>query len=177
MPLIEITLGTLRHLSREQYEEFQNNVAALIMADQQVDLFEFALRKILDRHLAPYFEQRRPAPTQYYALAPLLPDAALLLSALARAGETDPIRQLEAANAGMEWLKATDLTSTLTPGITDLDRALTRMTGASDPIKGRLLEACARTVAADGKVQPAEAELLRAIADALGVPIPPAPLQ
>ena len=40
-------------------------------------------------------------------------------------------------------------------------------------LKKQLLEACARTVAADGLVQEEEAELVRAIADTLGCPLPP----
>jgi tellurite resistance protein len=40
-------------------------------------------------------------------------------------------------------------------------------------IKKNVLSACAQTVAADGVIQQREAELLRAVADALDCPIPP----
>ena len=39
--------------------------------------------------------------------------------------------------------------------------------------KGKLLHACAVTVAADREVTVVEAELLRATADSLGCPMPP----
>jgi tellurite resistance protein len=47
------------------------------------------------------------------------------------------------------------------------------LTQASAAAKRNILLACAQTVAADGQVQVREAELLRAIADALDCPIPP----
>jgi hypothetical protein len=50
---------------------------------------------------------------------------------------------------------------------------LNRFNQASPPIKKIVLNACAHTIAADGMIQINEAELLRAIADSLGCPIPP----
>jgi hypothetical protein len=40
-------------------------------------------------------------------------------------------------------------------------------------VKQRVLDSCAHTVALDGSVTVAEAELLRAIASAMDVPLPP----
>jgi hypothetical protein len=54
-----------------------------------------------------------------------------------------------------------------------IDAALARLNLAVPQIKKNLLNACAETMAADGIIQEGEAELLRAIADALDCPIPP----
>nr|MBA3938174.1 hypothetical protein [Planctomycetota bacterium] len=54
-----------------------------------------------------------------------------------------------------------------------LDRALAGLALASSGIKRRVLAACAWCVAADGTVTVDEAELLRAVADCLGCPLPP----
>jgi uncharacterized tellurite resistance protein B-like protein len=54
-----------------------------------------------------------------------------------------------------------------------LDAALGRLVLSVPQIKKNVLNACAETVAADGLLQAAEAELLRAIADSLDCPIPP----
>jgi tellurite resistance protein len=54
-----------------------------------------------------------------------------------------------------------------------LDGALDRLAGASGPIKQRLLMAAAHVVSADGVLLTEEAELLRAIAASLDVPVPP----
>ena len=44
---------------------------------------------------------------------------------------------------------------------------------ASDPIKQQVLFAAAHAVSQDGNILPIEAELLRAVSDALGCPMPP----
>ncbi len=54
-----------------------------------------------------------------------------------------------------------------------IDVALDRLARAAWPLKRQILLASAHTVATDRRVAPREAELLRAIADALGFPIPP----
>ncbi len=54
-----------------------------------------------------------------------------------------------------------------------MDAALERLSQSVPQIKKNLLGACAQTVAADGVIQQGEAELLRAIADALDCPVPP----
>jgi tellurite resistance protein len=50
---------------------------------------------------------------------------------------------------------------------------LVRFAQAAPQIKKNVLNACAQTVAADGVIQEREAELLRAMADALDCPLPP----
>jgi len=58
-------------------------------------------------------------------------------------------------------------------GIAEVDAALNRLMLAAPIIKKNLLEACARVIGADGVIQEAEAELLRAVAETLDCPIPP----
>jgi uncharacterized tellurite resistance protein B-like protein len=58
-------------------------------------------------------------------------------------------------------------------GVNQIGAALNRMTQAAPLIKKNLLEACIHTVAADGVILEAEAELLRAVADTLDCPMPP----
>jgi hypothetical protein len=41
------------------------------------------------------------------------------------------------------------------------------------PLKRQILSACAACIGADGRVTVEEGELLRAVADALGCPVPP----
>jgi hypothetical protein len=54
-----------------------------------------------------------------------------------------------------------------------LDRALDRLARTAPTIKRRVLDACAACIACDGVVTLYEAELLRAISDALDCPMPP----
>ena len=57
--------------------------------------------------------------------------------------------------------------------LSQVDTALNRLNEAVPQIKKTVLNACVQVVAADGVIQEMEAELLRAIADALDCPMPP----
>jgi uncharacterized tellurite resistance protein B-like protein len=57
--------------------------------------------------------------------------------------------------------------------LAQIDQALDRLAEAAPPIKRQLINAMAHTVAADQVIKAREGELLRAIADALGCPLPP----
>lgn len=175
LPLLSLCLPTLRLVSPPQYHKFKANIEELIQTDGDVDLFEFALQKLLLRHLEPHFTGRARQVIQYYAWTPLLGDAAILLSALAHAGQES---QEEAANAfaiGWATLRGPQGV-TLLPceeaAIPQLGVALDRLAKASPFIQKAMIEASAFTVAADDKICPPEAELLRVIADVLDCPLP-----
>jgi hypothetical protein len=54
-----------------------------------------------------------------------------------------------------------------------LDQALDELDAAVPQLKRPILTACAACIGADGRVTLEEGELLRAIADSLGCPVPP----
>jgi len=58
-------------------------------------------------------------------------------------------------------------------GVAELERALGRLERLSAPLKRRVILACTGCIAADREVTVREAELMRGIADAMGVPMPP----
>src|SRR5262249_17608776 len=51
LPLVSMAVPALRRLSRDQFEAFAAGVRDLIRADNQVSLYEYALQRILSRHL------------------------------------------------------------------------------------------------------------------------------
>ena len=57
--------------------------------------------------------------------------------------------------------------------LSDLDDALNRFDQASPLVKRQIVHACAKAVVTDEKITSEEAELLRAVADTIGCPIPP----
>jgi hypothetical protein len=101
----------------------------------------------------------------------------VLLSALARVGQSDPAAVAGAFRQGAQQLRTTEPGLTLLdPSQSDLakvDGALERLNQTGPQIKKLVLQACAQTVAADGVILEQEAELLRAIADSLDCPVPP----
>ena len=178
IPVVDLALPALRRLSTVQFEQFRAAVGALIASDQKCDLFEFMLQKIVVRHLdTRFYPERRPV-TQFYDLRPLARDAGILLSATAYAGTEDAVEAQAAFAKGAEslgriarveipWLPSAEC------DLTHLDSALDRFAQSVPQIKKNVLNACAESVAFDARIQPREAELLRAIADTLDLPIPP----
>jgi Zn-dependent protease with chaperone function len=178
IPLVDLALPALRRLSTPQFEQFRSAVNGLIASDEQTDLFEFMLQKIVMRHLdTRFYPERRPV-TQFYDLRPLVRDAGILLSATAYAGADDATLAQAAfakgadslgriARAEIPWLPPTEC------DLKHLDAALDRFAQSVPQIKKNVLNACAETVAADAMIQQREAEILRGIADALDCPVPP----
>jgi len=177
LPMVNLALGTLRHLTADQFNQFSQTLQWLIGSDGKIELFEFVLQKIILHHLGPQFAGTRPPAVQFYTLKPLVPDCVVLLSALANAGNDDAAAAQKAFEQGAPYLRAPDGDWGLLPreqcGVTEIDAALNRLTLAVPIIKKNLLEACIHTVGADGVILESEAELLRAIADTLDCPMPP----
>lgn len=174
LPIIDMAMPALQQLSAEQYQKFRANICALVEADRQIRLFEFAFNRILLRHLDPIFSGTRRKIVQYYSLDPLRPDCALLLSALAHVGEAGADHAMRAFASASSRL---DLDPQMVPleqcGIQAVDESLDRLSALSAPLKKQVLEACAACVGFDGQVTLEEAELFRAVADALDCPMPP----
>ncbi|MDD2763990.1 MAG: M48 family metallopeptidase [Opitutaceae bacterium] len=188
LPLAQLALSALRQLPPTGLSAFAATCQALIEADRQLSYFEYALQKVLLRHLtvagAPAV-----APTQIYSFNAVVDEIAVLLSALAWAGAMQGPEQADgtveadrqAAEAafrnGTSQIKLIETKlSLLNPeacAFAPVDASLDKLTGASFPIKQRLLLACAHTVSHDNQIHAKEGELLRAFADSLGCPMPP----
>jgi Zn-dependent protease with chaperone function len=178
IPLIDLALPALRRLSPAQFQQFRGALKTLVESDRQISLFEYMLQKIVLRHLEPYFLPARKRVTQFYALRPLGAECGVLLSAMAYAGQIDPTEVQGAFARGAKTLShAAQAEIPFVPqdqcDLPQIDNALERLSQAVPQIKKNLLNACAETMAADGMIHEREAELIRAIADALDCPLPP----
>jgi len=177
LPLVNIALPALRQLTCDQYKEFSEALEWLINSDGKVELFEFVLQKIVLRHLDSKFNTTRKTIVQYYTIKPLMPDCAVVLSALANVSSDNDAEIAKAFNAGAPYLRAPlgdlQLQSRDVCGIDEIDAALNRLATAVPLIKKNLIDACAHVIGADGVILETEVELLRAIADTLDCPIPP----
>ena len=178
LPLVDIALPALRQMSPDQFEQFRAAVQTLVESDQEIDLFEYTIQKIVLRHLEPHYAPARRQVIQYYAIKPLAPDCAIILSALAHIGQTEPQAvetafQQGAQLVGLAAHTAIPLLPAEACGLARIDAALERLSQSAPQIKKNVIRACIETVAADGVIQEAEAELLRAIADTLDCPLPP----
>ena len=178
LPIINLALGGLRQLSAEQFQNFSQTLQWLIESDGKVELFEFVLQKIVLRNLDSQFNGPQKSVVQFYTIKPLVPDCAVILSALANVGSDDAAEIEKAFETGAPYLRAPDDADlNLLPkencGVNEIDAALNRLAQAVPIIKKNLIEACVHVVGADGVIVESEAELLRAISDTLDCPMPP----
>jgi len=175
LPLIDLALPALRQMSEEQFKAFKGNVDQLIRADQKVDLFEWALQRLLIRHLEVHFHPAPDIRVQHYSLKPIAAQCTQVLSALAHIGQRDEAKaqhafDLGAGELGLDGLTMGDRKSVR---LSQVGEALDELNRASPREKKKLLSACAKAIAADGEVSRGEGELMRAVADALSCPMPP----
>src|SRR5262249_12981884 len=152
-----------RQMTPAQLRDFLAGVTALVQADREVTIFEFALQQLLLRHLVTYFVDGGPRPPKYTNVAPLVEPTSIVLSALARGGASSPEAANQSFVAGvtaLDWPGVRLEPSTdETTDLSRLDAALRTLDAASRPLKKQLLLACAVCVGADGRVTVEEGEL------------------
>ncbi len=174
LPLAELSLPTLRKMSSQQYQEFRKSIKKLAHADQRVSLFEFALEKMIIRQLDSFFSDRKKPEIRHHRLKSLNREMSVLLSALAYASDSETKNAFEAGRKSVE--KVLPANVQLLPenecGIDQLDKALDELAASANPVKKYVITAAIYTVASNEKISHDEAELLRAIGEALDTPIP-----
>jgi len=177
LPLVELALPALRQLSESQYGKFKDNVEALIHEDHKVGLSEWALQRVVNKHLGEALEGKRSKHTNV-TLKELQDHIARLMSMLAYADRSSGIAPAQAFEKGKAVL---DLDISLLPkqelSLSSLNAALDALADLRPLRKPKLLKACIATITADNVVSPVEQELVRAIADTLDCPMPPIAVQ
>jgi Zn-dependent protease with chaperone function len=176
LPILNLALPALQRLSAGQYGELRTAVDRLVSADSRLGLFEYTLQRALFRHLGAHFESNlRAAATSPQIQA--TDAASILLSMLAHAGAAAPAEAARAFEVACAELSQGRLRPTLLPrekcSLRALDGALGRLAGTAPRLRREVLTACVAAIATDGMVTISEGELLRAIADSLGCPMPP----
>jgi Zn-dependent protease with chaperone function len=175
LPLLDLALPALRRLSPKQYQDFMKHVESFVRADRQIDLFEYTLTHVLKRHLEPSFSRTRPPTVEFYALPALRKECAVLLSAVAHAGHKEPEAAKRAFAQGAKELDGLSLS--LLPleqaGLVGVRDSLKRLEKLSPKLKKDVMRAFVAASAFDNAITVGEGEVLRAIADSLGLPMPP----
>jgi hypothetical protein len=178
LPLVSMAVPALRRLSRDQLEAFAAGVRELVRADNQVSLYEYALQRLLSRHLAGRRGTGSPSGKPSRSAELLAGPVRHVLGVLAHVGSARPLDAERAFGSGIRALGQPEADASLPPRDLDLrklDRALDELGDATPSLKRRILAACAACIGTDGQVTLEEGELLRAIADSLGCPVPPLP--
>lgn len=174
LPLVTMALSSLRQLSRPQYELFKRNFDAVIAMDKKVNLFEWALQRIVFHHMEQVFGRQSGPPLGRKDLRNQTDSCTLLLSIIAHA---TPQKNLSTEQAFGKGAAALGLQTSLLPlsaiNFEKLNAAIDVLADLKPLQKPALLKACAVTITADQTIAPIEAELLRAIAATLDCPMPP----
>jgi Zn-dependent protease with chaperone function len=176
--LTDLAIPALRGLQKDNGLAFLKNVQELIMADDKVTLFEYALGKILRKNLEPIYSGRVDrAKIHYYSINGLTDEISILLSALAHSGNEEEAMKQQAFAAGVVKMRVPPqkikLLNINECGFDKMDIALDHIKKSVPAIKRRVMEGMAWCAAIDKTITLEEAEMIRAIADAIDCPVPP----
>lgn len=173
LPLLDIVMPALKQLPVDVRKRFLGTAKALIKADKRFTLFEFAMSIILTEHLSENAEHADRI--KYRKAEQVMNEIRLLLTVLARAGASSDEEAADAFAKVMAYFTQAKIPPTPKSDLKParLKAALEKLARLSPLVKRSLITACADCVISDGKVTPAEAELLRAISLTLDCPMPP----
>lgn len=173
LPLLEIAFPTLRQLSYEQYKMFMANLDVLVRADGRVGLSEWAVLKMISKHLGEVFEAKHTR-TRHDTLESVRSHCEVLLSLLAYCDKQSGVSPQVAFEAGKTEIGLeVQLNDKKDLNFKKMDAALDALAALHPLRKPKLLKACIKTITADQVVSVIESELLRTIADTLECPMPP----
>ncbi|MEM7576272.1 MAG: M48 family metallopeptidase [Planctomycetota bacterium] len=180
LPAVDLAVPTLSSMTNPEYRKFVAVVEALIGADDRVDLFEWALREVVRRHVGVRFDVQARDRVTARRLGEVRVPLQAVLSALAAVGANDmPPAEgfangaavLKQADPGMASMAYVDPRKA--GGMQTLTAAVDALEGLAPRLKEPVVRACVAVVSADGMVTGGEAELLRVVVESMGVPVPP----
>ena len=171
LALADLCAPALAHLGQAGYLRFRETLAAAMRSDGQVDLREWALAKSLERHVERRFE-RGAAPAR--ARLGTHAQSARIVVGIVASATHDQATAERAFKGALEVLGFTDR-----PLPDGSERTLDQLNGATKALatlafsdRERVIAACAAAASHDGRVSVDEHLIVRAVADALDVPMP-----
>lgn len=175
-PLACLALPALHQMSLAQVNSFRLAVRGLIEADRKWTIFEFGIHRFVSKRLVKRLDPQQSAPPIKPTSAGIQQNIQLVLSMIAHIG-TQTSQTEKAFLAGTKRYALSPPYGTILPReqctLKNLDLALDMLEQTNGTQKRAMLSAFSACIAADGKVDVAELELLRVISDALGCPMPP----
>lgn len=173
LPLLEMTIPTLRQLSDLQLAAFKGNISMLIAADKRINIFEWSLKKIvlsaLDKSSSINLRL-----TMFGNISRLMEPCSLIISILIYCDDKPKeihaqlvrLAEKKLGCEGLRLYKKSEL------DLNKLDAAIEKLKRLKPLLKPKLLKAFAAVITSDSRITPSEAELIRAISDTLDCPMP-----
>jgi Zn-dependent protease with chaperone function len=175
LPLAALAFPVLRLRPRPELDTFLDTVHAVVNADGEVSLFEYCLGRLLQVQVRESLDPGRHMQFGRRKLSAVRSEVSTLLCVVAQAGNSDPSEAQRAYLAGIQRVLPSDHLPYLprAGGVRALD-AVWEPLDALDPLaRQALVEGITATISHDGRVNVAEAELLRTICGVLHCPLPP----
>ncbi len=170
LPLIDLALPALKSASAGAQKQLLDALAAVIRADRRVSLHEFVVFTLVRAQLRP-----TALPAVRKSVSQLQGDVVRLLSLVAQAGRGaggDPEAAFRAGERQL-GLSGCALEPSASLGFQAVSQALENLRALAPLAQSELMGALFAVVSADGKVNVAEAELMRLTGAVLGCPLPP----
>ncbi|MBT4363103.1 MAG: M48 family metallopeptidase [Desulfobacteraceae bacterium] len=176
LPLIDLSMPALRMMPPSLYAKLNAYIDILVEADGKLTLFEFSLKEIIKHRLGVVFKKNKRK-IKFNSIKQLSEETENLLSKLAHVGHSDKTTANEAFDAAIKKVPIVGKTMKIIPNnkvkFTAIGTALDHFASATPGVKKIVFNACAHCALYDKKVSIKEAELLRAIAYSIDIPIPP----
>ena len=176
LPLVDLALPALKSLSSPQYGVFKGIVDKLMQADGRIDLFEYALRHVLLRHLEARFRPSPPSLAPAPSLAQMSDEISCVLSLLSRLGQDDEDQArkslMQAVRIFGKEMKLFSYRPEKECPLKGFDAALKTLGRSAIETRRQVLAAALACITYDEKITIREAELYRAMAEALNCPVP-----
>jgi hypothetical protein len=165
VPLLDLSMPALRQLSREQEAAFR-----LAIAQVGYDAEDGLIVLLIQASMRRYLSKEKNPPSR----AGDLPAACgLVLSAVVRTSSESPEAQARAYQLGAGVFGLLGLTDSLLDAewidLQKVDEALAVIAGQSVYDRRKFVHACGVAMLNDGKAEEAEIEIVRAVADSLGI--------
>lgn len=173
--LIEECASPLRELSPRQLSQFSEVINGLVTMDQNIDLFEWSLQKVIFNQLALKNDSSSHHPHGSAGISKYINACLPFLGALAHFGGNQNDAK-DAYTRGVSMLEpksSKDLLPLDSCGIDELDNALPRLQKLSASAKRDFLSACIAIAQHDQKISEVEFLILRGLASAISCPIGP----
>ena len=165
VPLLDLSMPALRQLSPDQEALFR-----LAIEKVGYDAEDGLIVLLIQASMRRYLSKDRPAVSRKGDLPAA---CGLVLSAVVRTSSEAPDAQERAYQFGVGALGLIGVSPTILPAdqvdLQKVDDALAVIAGQSVYDRRKFVRACGVSMLNDGKAEPAEVEIVRAVADSLGI--------
>ncbi len=175
LPLAALAFPVLRLRPRPELDVFLDAANAMVYADNNVTLFEYCLARLLTVQVRESLDPSRYARFGRKKLGDVRREIATLLTVVAQFGHADAEAAKRAYLAGMQRVLSRDPLPYVprVAGVLALDDVWMPLDALEPLAKEALVEAITAAISHDGRIDVAEAELLRTICGVLHCPLPP----